>query len=385
MEQIVNQKKVCIFSAQYLPSLGGVERYVHNMATKLAEKGVEVTVVTSGITTEEDEISEKLKIYRIPSIAFGGGRMPVPKIWANKTKKVIHELKNKTFDLVITNTRFYILSVIGVWLGSRCGNRNIVVEHGTSYVSIGNKFLDKIENVYEHVLTSFVKHYSKEFFGVSKACNEWLKTFHIDTNQTLYNAVDLKSIEMIISEEGEDVRAKYDISNQAVLIGFTGRLLEEKGIYKLIDSYLNIKNEYSQIQVVIAGNGPELEKIREKNLEGVILTGTLGHREVLRLLKEVDIFCFPTDYPEGLSTSVLEAIACNCFVITTQRGGAKEVIINDEYGIIVKNNAVEDIESALKMALNSKEYREKVALKCKQERLKNYTWDCVVDSILKMM
>mgnify|MGYP000252514178 FL=1 len=38
-------KKVCIFSAQYLPTVGGVERYTYNIAKQLQKKGIDVTIV----------------------------------------------------------------------------------------------------------------------------------------------------------------------------------------------------------------------------------------------------------------------------------------------------------------------------------------------------
>ena len=43
-------KKVCIFSAQYLPTVGGVERYTYNIAKQLQKKGIDVTIVTSRIS-----------------------------------------------------------------------------------------------------------------------------------------------------------------------------------------------------------------------------------------------------------------------------------------------------------------------------------------------
>ena len=73
---------------------------------------------------------------------------------------------------------------------------------------------------------------------------------------------------------------------------------------------------------------------------------------IVALLKETDIFCLPTVFPEGLPTSVLEAIACKCFVITTDRGGSKEVIINRDYGIIMNSNESEEVYKNLVEVLN---------------------------------
>ena len=47
-------KKYCIFSAQYLPSMGGVENYTYNIAKKLIAKGNDVTIVTSNAHNLEE-------------------------------------------------------------------------------------------------------------------------------------------------------------------------------------------------------------------------------------------------------------------------------------------------------------------------------------------
>lgn len=44
-------KNYCIFAAQFLPHMGGVERYTYNLAKKLIEKGNSVMVVTSDISS----------------------------------------------------------------------------------------------------------------------------------------------------------------------------------------------------------------------------------------------------------------------------------------------------------------------------------------------
>ena len=82
-----------------------------------------------------------------------------------------------------------------------------------------------------------------------------------------------------------------------------------------------------------------------------------------------------------MPTSVMEAIACHNFVITTERGGAKEIILDDSYGIILKKNDKELVEKALLRILGDDEYRISATEKC-YERLKaEFTWQKVADKI----
>ena len=68
---------------------------------------------------------------------------------------------------------------------------------------------------------------------------------------------------------------------------------------------------------------------------------------IVALLKESDIFCLPS-FSEGFSTSILEASACGCYIVTTARGGAKELLINEDYGCIIPNNQEDVLYKALR-------------------------------------
>ena len=81
--------------------------------------------------------------------------------------------------------------------------------------------------------------------------------------------------------------------------------------------------------------------------------GQVTFEEVVSLLKVSDIFCLPS-VSEGMPTSVMEAIACHNFVITTERGGAKEIIADDSYGIILENNKKDLVEKALLRSMEIK-------------------------------
>ena len=101
------------------------------------------------------------------------------------------------------------------------------------------------------------------------------------------------------------------------------------------------------------------------------------------LLSESDIFCLPS-FSEGFSTSILEAIACKCFVVTTERGGAKETFPTDDYGMVIKNNNVDLLEHSLMKVIDDKEKREK-AVQLAYDRLKeNYTWDIVAAKVERL-
>lgn len=360
--------------------MGGVENYTYNLAKYLIKRGDRVVIVTSRTgDLPETEISEDILIVRMPCLSLMNGRYPV--LLPKKDFFRLHKkLKKYKFDLVLVNTRFYLHSVYGAAFAKagkiRCG----IIEHGTTHMTVHNKVGDFLEQMVEHILTFIDKRLCREFYGVSNACGDWLKHFGIESSGTLYNAVDLEKIQTIQKQEGRDFRKEYQIPENGIVVGFTGRLLKEKGLYQLIDSVNQLRKEGYAPYLLIAGEGDEQERIGELADDHIIPVGRLCFEDVVAMLMQTDIFCLPSD-SEGFPTSVLEAVACGCFVITTETGGAKEMITGREYGIILPDNRVERITEALREVLNAPEDRKKVA-EAAYERLKeSYTWETTAKQV----
>ena len=72
--------RYCIFSAQYVPHVGGIERYTEQLSKTLVSRGHEVDVVTNNTDGVEEFISiDGLTVVRLPCIPLFSGRFPLPK------------------------------------------------------------------------------------------------------------------------------------------------------------------------------------------------------------------------------------------------------------------------------------------------------------------
>lgn len=359
-------KKICIFSSQYLPHVGGVERYTFNISKELERKGYEIAIITSrtkGLLSYEED--GKIRIYRLPCFQWLKGRYPVLR-YNKETRKILRELEEDDYDLVITNTRFYLLSLTGVMFGKKCAKNSIVIEHGTAHLTIHQPFWDMLGRCFEHTITFAIKHFCKRFYGVSEACNEWLLHFNIHAESVLYNSIDLDLIKRN-RNNGKFDRNKFHISENCKIISFAGRLVKEKGVLQLARAFEKIQKKYKDIYLVIAGGGELLEELEKMNIDHMLILGQVDYEMVISVLYNSNIFCLPSD-SEGMPTTVLEAIACRSFVITTERGGAREIITDDTFGIIMKNNDENTIEKSFDRVLQSPKYM-KIAVEKSYERL----------------
>ena len=373
--------KICFFVHNFLPFLGGVERYVYNLSKELTVRGHEIVIVTNNtVKVKTHDRMDEIEIYRLDCIDLLDGRFAIPKF--NKTnRKIMNRVKSIKFDFVVVTPRFYIHSYIGARFAKKSNIPALVIEHGTGHFTVNNKMLDLAGEIYEHIITKLVRRNVNHFAGVSMACNEWLKHFNIAAELTLYNAIDLEGIEAVDDEKNINYREKYNIPDDAVIITYTGRLIAEKGIEKLIAAGLD-KKYNREVYLLIAGDGDLLEKINTINNEKIVVLGRLDFSEVVNLLRQTDIYCLPTDYAEGLPTSVLEAIACKSYVITTRAGGSKEVIIDSGYGTILQENTSDGISKAIDKYITAPE-KANMAIENAYDRVsKKFTWVHTTDVFL---
>ncbi len=369
-------KSFCIFSAQYLPHMGGVERYTYNLAKKLVEMGNTVTVVTSNTEMSPDEEKmEGISVYRLPCFNLLDGRYPVLK--TNNRFKILHEkIKKGRYDLFIVNTRFYVHSIYGQWLARHLKTKVITIDHGSSHLSVGNPVLDFIGGIFEHLMTKIGQLFCKDYYGVSGACVEWLKHFHINAKGILYNSVDVECIEKILLENKKKFREQYGIDKNAMVLTFTGRLLPEKGVPQLISAFEQVQKEIGNVYLFIAGDGALEGFVKEQKNSHIIFLGKQSYEDIMILLSETDIFCLPS-FSEGFSTSILEAIVCKCYVITTERGGAKETFPTEKYGMVIPNNNSKVLGDAIIKAINHPKDRKSAAELSYNRLINNFTWDIV--------
>lgn len=376
-------KTICIFSVNYLPNLGGVERYTYNLAKTLHLHGNEIIIVTSNVFNLKNyEIVDGITIFRVPCFNVLNGRFPILKY--NKIfKKIVKDLKKRKIDLMVINTRYYIHSLYGVRFAYKNDIRMILIDHSTGHLTINNPILDFFGRGFEHLLTAIIKHYCKSFYGVSKACNEWLKHFNINANEVLYNAVDINEINGILKNGNFSYREKWSIKDSDLFITYAGRLVKEKGVLNLINSIKVLNKNHENIHLFIAGSGELETEVRESCNDNIHFLDRLDFKEVISLLKETDIFCLPTEYPEGFPTSILEAISCKCYIVTTSQGGAKELILDDSYGSILENNSVNLLCSTIVKIMDN-DQRKSAVEKSYLALIQNFTWEKTAKCVEKI-
>lgn len=338
MKSLTPNTTINFFCHVYLPQTGGIERYTASFSDQMVKLGYKVNIVTTDShRLGSIDLQNNKLIFRFASINLIG-RFPIPLNPAQVYKVYKYFFKDQD-SLVVLNSRLFLTSLIGLFLGKISKSRIILIEHGSSHIEYSSRFLTKAFAKYEHFVSKIYKKAGVEFYGVSKASSQWLKHFDINSNSEIYNGVNIKKSDL------ESLKIDKSKKN----ITYVGRLIKEKGILELIKAFNEFSRSNKDYNLIIVGDGDLKNEVLKRSLDNSYIKylGVLSHGKVLSLLSESNLFINPSNYAEGLPTTLLEAGYFGIPVITTPNGGAKEVIENGVNGVLIPRGESKYILEAL--------------------------------------
>ncbi len=362
---------ILIFSAYIPPHTGGIERYVDNLAKELVKHHYTPVIITAN--HDDLPAQEKIngvQIFRLPIFSLFKNRYPIPK--SHKLPQwLLEQLSKYDVQVIIVNARFYLTSQIGAKYGQQHGIPVYLIEHGSSYVSLGNLVIDFFANRYEDFLTKQIKSKIAGFYGVSEACNTWLRKIGISPSGVWYNSIDCGQPPMPQPHSG-------------VNFLYAGRILKQKGVQNILEAFTQLQEKHTQndINLYIAGDGPDLIAYKKQYQNPKVhFLGHLNPHELRQCYSLCDVFLFPSQYPEGLPTAILEAGLAQCAVIGTDRGGTMEVIQDGKSGIIIEPTT-DALLKAMEQLLDDKELRSRLANALFRTIQQDFSWQNTVQKIL---
>ena len=146
----------------------------------------------------------------------------------------------------------------------------------------------------------------------------------------------------INAEKLEKLKKKYGIKGSDFVIGYSGRMVRDKGIIELVRAFDKLKDS-ANCKLLLVGMFEERDSLpadvqeRIKNDPRIIYTGFInGGMEYYYAMMNVYVLA---SYREGFPTGVLEAQSMELPVITTRVTGCCDSIIENKTGLFSKNDA----------------------------------------------
>ena len=181
------------------------------------------------------------------------------------------------------------------------------------------------------------------FITVSEDLASWFqRTIGIESNciSQIYNGVDVDRFHPRQGSRSE-VLPKDFSSLDLFLVGTVGRLQTVKDQVTLVRAFVHFRNMVPDLadraRLVVVGEGPlrsEIEGIvRDEGLDAYVwITGE--RQDIPDLLRSFDLFVLPSE-AEGISNTILEAMASGLPIVATAVGGNCELVKNGETGYLV--------------------------------------------------
>ena len=329
-----------------LEGIGGIAQHVRDLINFLKEHGHQVDIISS-----ENIPTIPIKKLKNPSFLISS----FFKAKLMKNYDIVHA-QHPIAALAMKNVRGKkILTIHGIY------SEQIGMLHGRSSSNFSNRY-EKNAFKWADAVTAgsqeAFEYYSKLGSKVS----------------FIPNAIDIHSL-----PAGLDSRYEKQII-------FAGRLSKEKGILTILEI---IKELPSDIHLLIIGSGPEESVVIEsiKNKENVHFLGYQPKEKTIPLIRGSTVLIQPS-FAEGISATLLEAMACKTPIIATNVGGNKELLGNNNVGVLITPGDSKNLLKKIVELVNDKNLLEKISIAAYAE-VQKYDWSnvgqCYVDLYKKVL
>jgi glycosyltransferase involved in cell wall biosynthesis len=159
------------------------------------------------------------------------------------------------------------------------------------------------------------------------------------------------------------VRSELDLPADACVLGYAGRIDKVKRIDLLLKAFREVLMRRPEARLVIAGEGSlktEMQALAETLGISYAVRWLGFSRNMPGLLAAIDVYV-QSSVNEGLSLSILEAMAAEKAVVATSVGGTKEVIADGETGFLVPPGSSAALAAAVIATLDDPQRRAAVS------------------------
>lgn len=351
---------------------GGVQEIVMALQEELERRGHTAKILTP-------EPRDMPDYHRKNHILFVGGaadfKSPLHTTsqfsMAADTSGITQMLEQEKFDVLHFHEPW--VPVLSRQILSRSTSVNVATFHAKLPETLMSRTVVKVVEPY----TRAVLKQLDELTAVSEAASEYVRTLTDQPISIVPNGIDLTKFK---SERKAP-------ANRDKTILYIGRLEKRKGVEFLLQAYSLLITRDPDVQLIIAGDGPDREKLEylasDLDLGNVTFTGYITEEEKIELLQQSQIFCSPALYGESFGIVLLEAMATGTVTVAGNNPGYSSVLQDLGSLSLVNPKDSEEFARRLDVMLNDENLR-KIWKKWAAEYVKQFNYPRIVDQYLEI-
>jgi phosphatidylinositol alpha-mannosyltransferase len=296
---------------------GGVQECVRELQTELNNNGHEAYIITP------KPRGEKIKTEDAKKIIFIGASADIRSPFQATVAQISATVDVKAIDKMMKEYQFDVINyhepwvpLLSVQILARSKSANVATFHAKLPETAMSKAV-------ERAITPYTKSILKALHvstAVSPAAAEYYTAISKKDPVIIPNGVNLDKYQSFKSKG----KAKKDT------ILYIGRLEKRKGVRYLITAFKQLQHHYPDYKLIIAGDGPDREKLEKmvqaKKIENVTFHGYIDEQKKLELLSTSRVYCAPAIFGESFGIVLLEAMASGTVVVAGNNPGYASVM-----------------------------------------------------------
>lgn len=371
--------KIIIISSSYKPNIGGVEEAVYNLAKEYKKLGHNVSIITGKWprSLERKEVIDGIEVERInfimPTFSVRGilkFMLKFPFIFSMFTRSILSKKPDILHIQCIGPNGFYTLLFKYIY------NIPLIVTAQGADV----QELPKESRLMKWTLprlfakSGFITACSKSL--LEKDAKRYITENNKPTTAT-YNGIAL----------GE-FASKDRYLHEKPYIFSIGRFIYKKGFDILIKAFSEVAVKYKDIDLIIAGDGPEKENyvnLIEKSslLSRIHLVGYADRQKTVKLFNGCEFFVLPSrKEPQGIVN--LEAMLASKAIVAASVDGVPEIVKDGFNGLLVEPENPDKLANKIEYLLKNKEIRQNLGENGRKFVKENFTWPKISQQYLEL-
>jgi phosphatidylinositol alpha 1,6-mannosyltransferase len=365
MSQTNGPPRILYCTDTYPPQVNGVSVVTALSVAGMQDRGWECSVVAprypkpygKAFASDAPDLSAVWRHVRLPSVVFPP--YPEIRVVAPLYHRVAAAVRDFRPDLIHCQTEF-LVGRMGQIAARRSG-----VPLVSSYHTDFSRYTDAYGvPLLRPVLNSYIARFhqrSQRVFTPSAPAKGDLARMGVDNVEVWGRGVDTRQFNPKMWSRA--LRDQLGISDEIMFL-HVGRLAAEKNVELILEAYeiFRARNNDLRSVLVVAGDGPAADSLRERAGRGVTFLGNLERKLVLPLLyASADAFVYSSE-TETLGLVVLEAMASGVPVVATPAGGVADNLRHEQNGLAFPAGDAQAMSEAMERVARDQSLRQRLSL-----------------------
>jgi glycosyltransferase involved in cell wall biosynthesis len=362
---------------------GGNEKFTTSLGRFLIMQDYTVTLLASGFANvkskrlsrynvdeqETKKAEKKIRILNPPYAIYALSRFIMSILWV---LKIFMINRKRPITLIHAQDTGYS-GLAAVISGKILAIPVVISSHGIRHKVIESYIKGKFKNLLlknEYKLDIFTIKHADVVIVPNRSIKDYFEQRTSVKIDFIPIPINVKKFEFSETNRYQ-IRRELQLDEKTKVIGFIGRLVPVKNLITLLTAFANVADDDPTIKLVLVGTGQLDLQLREfankRNIENKVIFCGIRY-DTYKILAAFDMFVLAS-YTEGLSTALLEAMACGRAIICSDIPANHQVVGHNEDALIFDPYNIQELEGCIRLLSHDESLRSRLGANARKRAI----------------